>query len=417
MSDSLFILRYGEIFLKGGNRPFFERRLLDGVRRVMAPLGGRVERLHGRVAVHVDADREAEAVLRLGCVFGLTSYSPATAVEPELGALCAAAAAAAQRAVECWAGDGPRTFKVETRRADKSFPMKSPEISRQVGSAVFEVLGLPVDLRDPELRVEVEIGAQRTFVTTTRHPGLGGLPVGSSGQVQLLLSGGIDSPVAGFLLLKRGCTLAPVTFESPPYTGEDAREKVIDLCTRLARFGGPMRLRIVRFTEAQLAIHRLCPGRLAVVLYRRMMVRAAEKAAALDRCLALATGESIGQVASQTLENMACIAEASSLPILRPLLTYDKAETIELARRVGTYDISIRPHVDCCSLFVPDHPETRAALDPVLEAEQRLGDVDATAQQLIDSSEVVEIEDPLQPGGNRKSEIREPSRSLGHRPI
>jgi len=395
MSESELILRYGEIFLKKGKRPFFERRLLDAVRRVVEPLGGRVERLHGRLAVHVNADREEEAVGRLGCVFGLTSYSPVTAVEPELGALSEAAVVQARLAVERWEGDGPRTFKVDTRRADKSFPMKSPEISRQLGSAVVQALGLPVDLRNPELRVEVEIGAQRTFVTTTRHPGLGGLPVGSAGAVQLLLSGGIDSPVAGFLLLKRGCTLAPTTFESPPYTGEDAREKVLDLCARLARFSGPMRLRVVRFTEVQQAIQRLCPARLSVVLYRRMMLRASAKAAAVEGTLALATGESLGQVASQTLENMACIAEATSLPILQPLLTYDKAETIDLARRVGTYDISIRPHVDCCSLFVPDHPETHASLEPVREAEQRLGDVDALAQELIDTSEVIEIEDPL----------------------
>jgi thiamine biosynthesis protein ThiI len=212
--------------------------------------------------------------------------------------------------------------------------------------------------------------------------------------VQLLLSGGIDSPVAGYALLKRGCTLLPITFESPPYTGDDARDKVIDLCDQLARYGGPLRLRIVRFTETQLEIGRRCPPRLAVVLYRRMMVRAAEVAARAEGALALATGESLGQVASQTLENLGCIAEVAALPILRPLVAFDKSETIAVARRIGTYDISIRPHVDCCSLFVPDHPETHATDEVVRRAEETLGDLDARARDLVDRSELIEIPDP-----------------------
>jgi thiamine biosynthesis protein ThiI len=394
MTGALFILRYGELFLKGGNRPFFERCLLDGVRRVIRPLGGRVQRLHGRVEVEIPAEREAEARDRLGHVFGLTSFSRVTLVAPEIEALCAAAVAEAEAALEDWPGAAPRTFKVETRRSDKRFPMKSPDISRQVGTAVGKAIGLPVDLCQPDLRVEVEIGPQRTFVTTRRHPGPGGLPVGSAGPVQLLLSGGIDSPVAGYLLLKRGCTLLPTTFESPPYTGENAREKVIDLCGQLARYAGPLRLRVLRFTETQMEIQRRCPARLAVVLYRRMMLRAAERAARAEGALALATGDSIGQVASQTLENLSCIAEVATLPILRPLVAFDKAETIDLARRIGTYDISVRPHVDCCSLFVPDHPEIRASLEAVRKAETQLGDLGARIQELVDTSEVVEIQDP-----------------------
>lgn len=391
---ALFILRYGELFLKGGNRPFFERCLLDGVRRVVLPLGGRVVRLHGRVEVEVPAEREIEASERLGHVFGLTSFSRVTTVAPELDALAAAAVAEATAALEAWTGEGPRTFKVETRRSDKRFPMKSPDISRLLGTAVGKAIGLPADLRQPDLRVEVEIGSQRTFVTTGRLRGPGGLPVGSAGPVQLLLSGGIDSPVAGYLLLKRGCTLLPTTFESPPYTGQDARDKVIDLCGHLARYAGPLRLRIMRFTEVQLEIGRRCPPRMAVVLYRRMMLRAAQRAARAEGALALATGDSLGQVASQTLENLSCIDEVAALPILRPLVTFDKAETIDLARRIGTFDISVRPHVDCCSLFVPDHPETHATSDAAQKAEAQLGDPDALAQQLVDTSEVVDIADP-----------------------
>ncbi len=391
---TLFILRYGELFLKGGNRPFFERCLLHNVKRVMGPLGGRVTRLHGRVEVELPEGHAEEARDRLGHVFGLTSFSRVTPVKPDLDALMAAAAAEARAAVAAWSGASPRTFKVETRRSDKRFPMKSPDISRAVGAAVGEAIALPADLRRPDLLVEVEIGSQRTFVTTGRSPGPGGLPVGSAGPVQLLLSGGIDSPVAGYLLLKRGCTIRPITFESPPYTGEDARTKVVDLCSRLARYAGAMTLRIVRFTEVQLEIQRRCPPRLAVVLYRRMMLRAAELAARAEGALALATGDSLAQVASQTLENLACIGEVACLPVLRPLVTFDKAETIDLARRVGTYDISVRPHVDCCSLFVPDHPETGATSDAVIEAEARLGDVQALAQQMLDTSDLVQISDP-----------------------
>lgn len=390
----LFILRYGELFLKGGNRPFFERCLVDGVRRVVLPLGGRVKRLHGRVEVEVPSPRADEAVERLGHVFGLTSFSRVTPVEPELAAISAAAVIEAEAALEAWEGAPPRTFKVETRRSDKRFPMKSPDISRDVGTAVGAAVGLPADLSRPDVRVEVEIGPQRTFVTTGRHPGPGGLPVGSAGSVQLLLSGGIDSPVAGYSLLKRGCTLLPTTFESPPYTGQKAREKVIDLCGQLARFAGPLRLRIMRFTEMQLEIQRRCPAAMAVVLYRRMMLRAAEMAARAEGALALATGDSLGQVASQTLENLACIGEVATLPILRPLVAFDKAETITLARRIGTFDISVRPHVDCCSLFVPDHPEIHASSEAARKAEAKLGDLDGLLQQLVDSSELVEIPDP-----------------------
>jgi tRNA uracil 4-sulfurtransferase len=391
-----FILRYGELFLKGGNRPFFERCLVDGVRRVVQSLGGRVQRLHGRVVVEIAAEHEVRVLRRLSHVFGLTSFSRVTLVEPEIEALCAAAVAEAQEALKDGSGEGLLTFKVETRRSDKRFPMKSPDISRQVGTAVGKAIGLPVDLSHPDLRVEVEIGSQRTFVTTRRYPGPGGLPVGSGGPVQLLLSGGIDSPVAGYLLLKRGCTVLPTTFESPPYTGEDAREKVIDLCGQLARYAGPMRLRIMRFTEVQLEIQRRCPPRMAVVLYRRMMLRAAQRAARLEGALAVATGDSIGQVASQTLENLSTISEVATLPILRPLVTFDKAETIDLAGRIGTFDISVRPHVDCCSLFVPDHPEIHASSEAAQKAEAQLGDPDALAEEMVENSEIVEIPDPFQ---------------------
>jgi thiamine biosynthesis protein ThiI len=397
----------GEVFLKGRNRPRFLRRLLQNVERVVRSLDAEVEPTHGRIFVRVPRAQVPEAVERLGCVFGLTSFSPIRVVEPTLESLEAAAVKELEAALKQlgWGSrgsgagkptlaGGKPTFKVDTRRSDKSFPMQSPEISRAVGGALQQRFGLPVSLGAPDLKVEVEIGRQRSFVTSGRHPGAGGLPVGASGPVTLLLSGGIDSPVAGWLLAKRGCPLLPITFESPPYTGPEARDKVRDLCARLARWTGPLALRVIRFTDAQLDIQRRCPPRLAVVLYRRMMLRVAALAAADDGALVLGTGDSVGQVASQTLENLHSIAGASALPVLRPLITYDKAETIALAEAIGTFDISIRPHVDCCSLFVPDHPETAAPLDRVQEAERALGDVQARARELLDTSERVDVPDP-----------------------
>lgn len=393
------MVRPGELFLKGRNRPFFEKHLAQNLLRAVRSLGGKVERLHGRIAVRVPAALAAEAEERLALVFGLSSFSPSVPVTRDVETILAAARGEVTRALAAWRGPGPPRFKVETHRADKSFPLTSPELSQRIGGALADELGLPVDLRAPELRLEIEIGRERSFVASRRIQGAGGLPVGTSGPVILLLSGGIDSPVAGYLLARRGCTLRPLTFESPPYTGPEARDKIVDLCRLLARQAGPMALRAVRFTETQLVIRRECPPRLAVVLYRRMMLRVAEQMARAEAVCAIATGESLGQVASQTMENLHAIGDVARLPVLRPLITHDKVDTVALAERIGTYAISIRPHVDCCSLFVPDHPETRARLERVVEAEATLvkalgGDLEKHAAALAAQAEVVDIPDP-----------------------
>jgi len=226
----------------------------------------------------------------------------------------------------------------------------------------------------------------RSFVFVERVTGAGGLPVGASGDVALLLSGGIDSPVAGHLMQKRGCVLHPIHFHSFPYTGERSRDKVVQLARALAPAQERLELQVAPFTEVQLAIRNSCPGEMAVVLYRRMMMRIASILAKARGCVALATGENLGQVASQTLENLACIELAATLPVLRPLLAFDKAETVELAKRVGTYEISIQPYEDCCALFVPKHPLTRAEEGPVAEAEQRI-DVEALVQDAVARTE------------------------------
>lgn len=394
----LYMVRPGELFLKGQNRPFFEKHLVRHLTRAVRPLGGTVQRFHGRVALWVPASGAAEAESRLTGVFGMSSYSPAVLVPRDPDAILPVARQELVKALEGWPGPGLPRFKVETHRADKSFPVTSPELNQRIGGALAIEMGLPVDLRKPELRLEIEIARQHSFVTCRRIRGAGGLPVGTAGPVTLLLSGGLDSPVAGYLLARRGCTLNPITFESPPYTGPDARDKIRDLCLLLARHVGALRLRVVRFTETQMVIRRECPPRLAVVLYRRMMLRVAEQAARADGALALATGDSLGQVASQTLENLHAVGQVATLPLLRPLITHDKVEIVALAERIGSYPISIRPHVDCCSLFVPEHPETRARLERVSEAEATLaitlGDLDAHASELTASAELIPIPDP-----------------------
>lgn len=383
--DDVVVLRFGEIFLKGMNRPFFEGKLMENVRRVVAGVpGARAEKLHARALVHVPAAELSRALDRLGHVFGVASLSPARVVPAEYEAIAAEAVRAAGEAVA--RRGGKPTFKVNSRRSDKHFPMPSPEISRQIGGRIIQSHGLPVDVHAPELEIGVEIGQQLTFVYAETIPGAGGLPVGCTGRVNLLLSGGIDSPVAGWLAMKRGCAISATYFHSFPYTGDKTKEKVVELARLLAPWQGDLAVHVVPFTDVQKALRDAGPAELAVVLYRRMMVRTAALVAERERAQALVTGDNLAQVASQTLENLAVIEEASPLPILRPLLTYDKMETVALARRIGTFETSIQPYEDCCSLFVPQHPATKARLDDVRAAEAKL-DVAALAAEMAAKTE------------------------------
>jgi tRNA uracil 4-sulfurtransferase len=386
----VIVLRFGELFLKGGNRAFFEQKLVAAARRAVAGLASaRVEKLHTRVLVEIDAAERARALARLGRVFGVQSLSPARVVPPELDALTAEAVRAAGEAAA--ARGGRPTFKVDCRRSDKTFATRSDDVNRLAGAAIVRALELPVDVHHPDFVVGIEIGQQRSFVFAENVPGPGGLPVGSSGHVNLLISGGIDSPVAGWLAMKRGCTLSATYFHSFPYTGDKTKEKVAALTRLLAAWHGPISLRVVHFTDAQKQLRAAGAAELAVVLYRRMMMRAAAAVARRAGALALVTGESLAQVASQTLENMIVIEEAAGMTVLRPLLTYDKLETVALARKIGTYDTSIEPYDDCCSLFVPSHPATRARLVDVQAAERDL-DVAAIAADLAARAEVIACE-------------------------
>jgi tRNA uracil 4-sulfurtransferase len=372
VSDEVVLVRWAEIFLKGDNRGFFERALVDNARRAVEKLqGARIERTHGRLLAWPGEAGAARVVRALARVFGVANLSPARVVARDLEAISAVA-------VELARAEAPRhatpSFKVESRRADKRFPMNSMDLSRAVGSAIVGALALPVDVHTPAFTVGVEIGYEHAFVFCEIVAGPGGLPTGVTGRVELLLSGGIDSPVAGWMLLKRGCTLGATYFHSFPYTGEKTQDKVARLASLLADWQqAPVRLAVVPFTDAQKQLRDAAgDGRLAVVLYRRMMMRIAERIARKAGAKALATGEALAQVASQTLENLGVIGAATEMPILRPCLGHDKQETIGIARRIGTYETSIEPYDDCCSLFVPEHPETRAKLGAVVAMERRL---------------------------------------------
>ena len=378
MSRHAVLCRFGEIFLKKGNRPAFEKRLVDNMHRAVAPFGARVERGHGRILVWLPAAPEGGGsdpeltFAALSRVFGLTSISPVRVVERDLGAITEAALAETQAALAAWPGKSPPSFKVEARRADKRFLPASPELARQVGGAVVQDASLRVDVHQPELTIGIEVGYERAFVYARVIPAPGGLPIGATGKADLLLSGGIDSPVAGWMAMKRGCHLAATYFHSFPYTGDRTKEKVKGLASLLARWQGDLELRVVPFTAAQKALRDAGEPRLAVILYRRMMMRVATRLAKERGALTLITGEALAQVASQTLENLTAIEAAAGLLVLRPLIAHDKVETVALARRIGTYERSIEPYEDACSMFVPEHPEIRARLADVEAVEQRV---------------------------------------------
>lgn len=381
------LVRYGEIGLKGMNRRYFEDLLVRRVKQSLEGLGPRpVNRIHGRLLVET-RDDAAEIMDRLCRVFGIVSISPAIRTPLELSCMQEAALSVM---AEAWQGPG-ETFKVQARRANKAFPHDSLELNHLIGGYLLSRLpGLRVDVHHPGHTLYVEVREKEAYVYTRVVPGPGGLPVGSSGRAVLLLSGGIDSPVAGWMAMKRGLELEAIHFYSFPFTGEKSREKVIDLCRVLARYGGRLRLRVAFFTEAQRAIQLTCPEELRVTVMRRLMFRIAQRTAERLGALALVTGESLGQVASQTLESIAVIQAATSLPVLRPLIGMDKTEIVELARKIGTYEISIRPYEDCCALFVPRHPRTRPRREQVEEAERSM-DMEALVEEALEKSQVLEL--------------------------
>ena len=367
------VLRYHEIALKGRNRPFFVDRLARNARRVTADLGGRVEVLHGRLRMELPDDVPwEEAQRRLRDLFGVANFSRSLSAPLDFQAL-------EREVVATLSARRMGSFRVTAKRSFKAFPLTSPEIERALGAAIHVATGVPVNLEHPELTVFVEVLADRILYSFEKQPGAGGFAVGSSGRVAALLSGGIDSPVAAWRMMKRGCTVLPIHFHAFPLQDRTTIDKVTELSRILTRYQLRTRLLLVPFAEVQQTIVASCPAPLRVVLYRRFMIRIGEVLAGRHRARALVTGESLGQVASQTLENMNVIGAAARGLVLRPLVGMDKEEITQQARRIGTFEVSTLPDQDCCQLFVPRSPATAATLDEVQRAESVL-DVEGLVQ-------------------------------------
>ena len=379
--DNLLLIRYGEIYLKGLNRPYFLRALLARVKEAVRPLGGQVWLKDARLFVQGVSDMDA-CIQRVTKVFGVHSVCPAVRLpKADFEQVCAQAA-------EMMRGM-TGTFKVDARRSDKRYPLDSPEINAKMGGYILRnVPGLKVDVHHPDHVMNVEI-RDEAYLYVKVIEAAGGMPVGTGGKAALLLSGGIDSPVAGYMIAKRGVELCAVHFYSYPYTSERAKEKVLDLARIISQSCCGIKVFVVPFTDIQLKIHEKCADDYTTLIMRRFMMRIAEKIAQREGAEALITGESVGQVASQTMTALHMTNMVVSMPVFRPLIGFDKIEIIRYAEKIGTYETSCLPYEDCCTVFTPRHPATHPKLDKILESEARL-DGDALIEEAIRNTEVVE---------------------------
>ena len=385
----LLLCKPGEIFLKGLNKHYFEERLVANVKRRLKPIGHfRVTYLQSALYIEAaddaaDLDAAYDAVRK---VFGIATITRAAACEKDKDAITALAKSYLHDAMTA-----AHSFKVETKRSDKRFPMTSIELSQYVGGELAEAFpNTVVDVHDPELTVRLEVREQAAYVHAQAVEAAGGMPVGCNGAAVTLLSGGIDSPVSSYMIAKRGVRLVPVHFFSFPYTSELAKEKVLSLAKELTAYTGRMTLQIVPFTHIQEEIRRACPEEYFTLIMRRFMMRIAEAIARKANAGALVTGESLGQVASQTMASLAVTENAVDMPILRPLIGIDKVEIIHTSRRIGTYETSILPFEDCCTVFTPRHPNTRPRIEDVAAAESAL-DVDALMEKALSGIQRVRI--------------------------
>ena len=388
--NDIILLKQGEIVLKGLNKKYFEQRLSANAARRIKPYGPfHIYTIQSTIYVEpqsddCDMDGAFEA---LKTVFGVVALTRAAACEKTPEAIAA-------KAIDYLGGAmrAARSFKVETRRSDKSFPMTSIQLSQYVGGELAEAFPeTAVDVHHPELTVHVEVRDLAAYVHSAPVPGAGGMPVGSNGSAVTLLSGGIDSPVSSYMIAKRGVRLIPLHFWAFPYTGVAAREKVVALAQQLTAWCGRMRLCIVPFTHIQEEIRDKCPEEYFTIIMRRFMMRIADRIAADNGCGALVTGENLGQVASQTMQAMGVTQAVTKLPVLRPLIGFDKEEIIRLARKIGTFETSILPYEDCCTVFTPRHPALKPAPDKIEEAEAAL-DVDALVEEAVMGVEHVKLE-------------------------
>jgi tRNA uracil 4-sulfurtransferase len=388
MKYNRILVRYGEISTKGRNRKMFTAKLRENILQALKDfptisIAASRDRLH----IQLGDENGEEIIPRLEKIFGIQSFSPVVKVPQDIEEITKAGLALVQKSFS-----PGKTFKVAARRADKKFEMDTNELNYEVGSYILRnVDGLKVDVKNPDIQVNVEVRKEGVYLSSEIYQGSTGMPVGASGKAMLMLSGGIDSPVAGYLTMKRGVEIEAVHFHSPPFTSERAKQKVIDLSKKLSAFSGKVKLHIVPFTKVQQTIHDQVPENYTMTSTRRMMLRIADQIREKNEGLALVTGESLGQVASQTLESMQAINDVTNTPVLRPLIAMDKLEIIDIAQKIDTHDISILPYEDCCTIFTPPAPKTRPKKEKV-EYYESFVDFDTLLTEAVEGTETITID-------------------------
>jgi thiamine biosynthesis protein ThiI len=386
-----FLIKYAEIGLKGNNRYLFENALRDRVKEALNPLGEyEVSKEQGRIFVECpdqyDYEETVEAIRK---VFGIAAICPVVVIDSsEWDTLTKGVG----DYVEAMYPDRNFTFKVEAKRADKNYALTSPEICIEMGAYLLKRFPeMKVDVHEPSVRITVEVRT-KSYVYSIVIPGLGGMPVGTNGRAMLLLSGGIDSPVAGYMIAKRGVSMAATYFHAPPYTSDRAKQKVVELAEKISKYTGKMKLYVVNFTDIQLYIYDQCPHEELTIIMRRYMMRIAERLAEKEGCLGLVTGESIGQVASQTMHSLAATNEVCSMPVYRPLIAFDKNEIVKIAEQIDTFETSIQPFEDCCTIFVAKHPVTKPSLKVIRKSEKNLEEkIEELVETALNTVEVIPI--------------------------
>lgn len=388
--EKIFIVRCGEVALKGMNKPYFERVLVERIKKNLKNIAGnKVSRREGLIFVRVPLESDTDEVIaEISKVFGVSSVSPALEVESNLDLIGPKAVDFMNYMIK---NEGVKTFKVEAKRADKNFPIKSPEIAARVGAYVLKGCKvLKVDVHNPDCHLFVDLRVDKTYIYSKKINGLGGLPLGTNGRGMVLLSGGIDSPVAAWMMAKRGMVIDAVHFHSYPYTSPRAQQKVEELAEIISSYCGKINMTVINLLPIQEEIVSNCPEDETTILVRRFMMRIAEKIALKQNDLMLITGENLGQVASQTAEALVVTDQSVELPVMRPLIGMDKVEIMDMARKIGTYEKSIEPYEDCCTVFLPKHPVTKPRLEKILNSESKL-DVDRLVEMAVNSAEEIEI--------------------------
>lgn len=379
----LIIIKYGELTTKHDNINFFIKTLKNNIESSLSGIDNKITYDVGRM--FIETDEYDEVVKKLTNTFGIHEINIAYEIDDR------SLDNISKVLIELLSDKDFNTFKVVTKRSDKSYPIKSMDVSKTLGGVVLKnKKTVKVDVNNPELLINVEIRNNKAYLYFEKVEGIGGYPVGTLGKGMLMLSGGIDSPIAGYLAMKRGIRIEGVYFDSPPHTSIDAKNKVLELASILSSYSGYVKLHVIHFTEIQEAIYRYCPKEYMITIMRRMMYRIAEKLAHKNNCKAIINGESVGQVASQTLTSMAAINEVIKMPVLRPVCCYDKIEIIDLAKKVGTYDISIRPFQDCCTIFVPEHPIINPEIEKAREYEQAF-DFETLINAAVKNDEVIKL--------------------------